>query len=135
MKNIYYSIWADLIVNIEKNTNHKKDWKLFSIIYMTLLNALNMGVVLMLLAYMFNFKVIWVSFSLFPGNLLNSFIAFIVQFATPFVLLNYGLIFHKRRYKTLVQKHSDRKGKLFALYLLGSIGLFIACVISNLLIC
>jgi hypothetical protein len=134
MKNIYYSIWVDAIVNIEKNPNHKKDWKFFSMVYMTLLNALNMGVVLMLLAYIFKFKVIWVSFTILPGTMLNSFAAFIVQFAIPLILLNYGLIFYKNRYRELIQRHSDRKGKLFALYLFSSIGLFITCVICYILL-
>ena len=130
MKNIYYSIWVDAIVNIEKNPKHKKDWKFFSMVYMTLLNALNFGVVLMLLAYIFNFKVIWVKFSILPGTMLNSFASFIIQFAIPFILLNYVLIFYRNKYKGLIQKYSDKKGKLFAAYLLSSIGLFIAFVIT-----
>ena len=130
MKNIYYSIWVDAIVNIEKNPKHKKDWKFFSMVYMTLLNALNLGVVLMLLAYIFKFEVIWVRFTILPGTMLNSFVAFIVQFAMPFILLNYVLIFYRNKYKGLIQRYSDKKGKLFAAYLLSSIGLFIACVIA-----
>lgn len=130
MRNIYYSIWVDAIVNIEKNPKHKKDWKFFSMVYMTLLNALNLGVILMLLAYIFNLKVIWVRFTILPGSMLNSFASFVIQFALPFVLLNYVLIFYKNRYKELIQKYSDKKGKLFAAYLLSSIGLFIASVIT-----
>ncbi len=130
MKNIYYSIWVDAIVNIEKNPKHKKDWKFFSMVYMTLLNALNLGVVLMLLAYIFKFEVIWVRFTILPGTMLNSFVAFIVQFVMPFILLNYVLVFYRNKYKGLIQRYSDKKGKLFAAYLLSSIGLFIACVIT-----
>ncbi len=88
MKNIYYSIWVDAIVNIEKNPKHKKDWKFFSMVYMTLLNALNLGVVLMLLAYIFKFEVIWVRFTILPGTMLNSFVAFIVQFGRGSYLLH-----------------------------------------------
>ena len=130
MKNIYYSIWVDAIVNIERNPKHKKDWKFFSMLYMTLLNALNLGVVLMLLSYFLNVKVILVRISMFSGELLNSFISFIIQFALPFIVLNYVLIFFRNRYKGLIKKYTDKKGKLFAIYLLSSIGVFIACVIS-----
>lgn len=129
MKNLYYSIWVDAIVNIEKNPKHRKDWKFFSMVYMTLLNALNLGAVLILIAYIFKFKVIWVRFSIFPGTMLNSFAAFIVQFAMPFILLNYFLIFYNKKYCELIKRYSDNKGKLFAAYLLSSIGLFIACII------
>lgn len=130
MKYIYYSIWVDAIVNIKKNPKHKKDWKFFSMVYMTLLNALNLGAVLMLLAYFLKVEVIWVRLTFLPGTMLNSFVAFMVQFAMPFILFNYVLIFHKNKYKGLIQRYSDKKGKLFAAYLLGSIGLFIACVIT-----
>jgi hypothetical protein len=130
MKNIYYSIWVDAIVNIEKNPKHRKDWKFFSMVYMTLLNALNLGVILMILAYIFDLKVIWVSFTILSGTILNSFASFIIQFAMPFILLNYVLIFYRNKYKGLIQRYSDMKGKLFAAYLLSSIGLFIACVIT-----
>ena len=130
MKNIYYSIWVDAIVNIKKNPKHKKDWKFFSMVYMTLLNALNLGVILMLLAYIFKLKVIWVKFTILPGIMLNSFAAFFIQFAIPFILLNYVLIFYRNKYEGLIQRYSDKRGKLFAAYLLSSIGLFIACVIT-----
>ncbi len=130
MRNIYYSIWVDAIVNIEKNSKHKKDWKFFSMLYMTLLNALNLGVVLMLLSYIFSLKVIWIRFTMLPGTMLNSFASFIIQFAMPFILINYALIFYRNRYKGLIQKYADKKGKLFATYLLSSIGLFTACVIT-----
>jgi vacuolar-type H+-ATPase subunit I/STV1 len=130
MKNFYYSIWVDTIINIKKNPKHKKDWKLLSMVYMTLLNSLNFGVVLMCLSYVFNFKVIWVRITIFPGSMLNSFASFIIQFAIPFIILNYVLIFYKNRYTGLIQNYSDKKGKLFAAYLLSSIGLFVACIIT-----
>jgi uncharacterized membrane protein len=130
MRNIYYSIWVDVIVNIEKNPKHKKDWKFFSMVYMTLLNALNLGVVLILLSYIFSLKIIWIRFTMLPGTMLNSFASFIIQFAMPFILINYALIFYRNRYEGLIQKYDDKKGKLFTTYLLSSIGLFTACVIT-----
>ncbi len=134
MKNFYYSIWVDLIVNIEKNPKHKKDWKFFSLVYMTLLNALNLGVVLVLLAYLFNIKVIWIRITLFPGTMINSFVSFLIQFALPFILLNYILIFSRNRYRRLIKNYKDKKGKLFAIYLLSSIGLFATFVICYMLL-
>jgi hypothetical protein len=128
MKNIYYLIWVDAIVNIEKNTNHKKDWKFFSMLYMTLLNSLNLGFVLILLAYIFKVRVIWVKSTIFEWEMLNSFFSFVIQFALPLILLNYFLIFYRDRYKRLIQIYPDKNGKLFAAYLLCSIFVFIMCV-------
>jgi hypothetical protein len=125
MKNIYYSIWVDAIVNIERNPKHRKDWKFFTMFYMTLLNALNFGVILMLLGYFLKINVIWIRIMIFPGTLLNSFVSFIIQFAFPFILLNYIMIFAGDRYNGLIKKYSDKKGKLFAAYLVSSIGAFI----------
>lgn len=133
MRNIYFAIWADAIINIRKNPNNKTDWKVLSILLMTIINTLNLAVVLMLLSYFFGVNVIWIKVTLFRLESMNSFISFIFQFALPFIVLNYFLIFFKGKYKLLIDEYPNRNGRLFAAYLLGSIGLFVVSVVSYML--
>lgn len=128
--NIYYSICVDAIVNIKKNPMHKKDWKFFSMFCMTLINTLNLGFVLMLVHFFFHVNIIWVRITIFPLASLNSLVSYTIQFASPFILLNYVLIFYRKRYKRLIIRYPDKEGKLFAAYLLISILLFVALIIS-----
>jgi len=51
-------------------------------------------------------KIPLLKIDIFPGNLLDSFVAFSIEFALPFGMLNYFLIFHKDRYKKIVEKIS-----------------------------
>ncbi len=34
MKGLYYKIWADLITGIQKNPEHKNDWRYYSMFLM-----------------------------------------------------------------------------------------------------
>lgn len=133
MKNIYYAIWTDAIISISRNQNNMTDWKPLSMFLMVMINTLNLAVVLIILSY-FNISVIWLKVSLFKLQSINSFISFVIQFALPFVALNYFLIYSRSRYKKLIEKYPDKNGRLFASYLLGSVGLFIICIITYMLI-
>jgi len=133
MKNIYKAIWVDGIVNIKKNPKHKNDWKFFSMVYMTLLNALNLAVLLIILSYYYDVKVLLVRITIFPGTMLNSFVSFLILFALPFGLINYFIIFYRNKYEKLIQVYSEKKGKLFASYLLGSIVLFVLSIVIYIL--
>jgi len=87
MKNIYYSIWVDTIVNIERNPSHKKDWKLFSMIYISILNSLNFWLLFLLSADILDIKMTLIRSTIFPGEMLNSFVSFFIQFCLPFILI------------------------------------------------
>lgn len=90
MKNIYYLIWVDGIVN--SNDYKKKDsgWKISLFIIITTCNALNLWAILLWLKF-FDIYSFIIKIDFFPGTILNSAAGFIVQFASPFILLNYFL--------------------------------------------
>lgn len=133
MRNLYYNIWVDAIVNIKKNPQRKNDWKFYSMFFMTILTSLNLGTVLMWigsLGYntkMFRINLFHIDF--FPGTMLDSFAMYLIQFGAPCFLLNYFFVFYKDKYKKLIEEHTDRKGKLFLIYLFGTIGVFIIPVL------
>lgn len=124
MRNLYYNIWVDAIVNIKKNPQHKHDWKFYSMFFMTILTSLNFITVLMWLGFL-GLKTTSLKINVFSGTILDSFAIYLIQFALPCFLLNYFFIFYKDKYKRLIEEHEDRKGKLFLIYLFGTIGVFI----------
>jgi hypothetical protein len=129
MKNYFYLYWVDAIVSIKKNSPERRDWKYSLFIYTTTCNALNLWVVLLWLKF---FKIISfkVEINFFPGTILNSAGGFIVYFATPFILINYFLIFYRDRYKKLIEIYPHGNGKFAMGYIFISV---ILGVISMLL--
>jgi hypothetical protein len=128
MRNLYYNIWVDTIVNIKKNPQRKSDWKFYSMFFMTILTSLNLITVLMWLGFL-GLKTNFLKINVFPGTMLDSFAMYLIQFGLPCFLLNYFFVFYKDKYKKLIEEHTDRKGKLFLIYLFGTIGVFIIPVL------
>lgn len=119
MRNVYYLIWVDGIVN--SNDYKKKDsaWKISLFIIMTTCTALNLWAVLLWLKFFEIYSFI-IKIDIFPSTILNSAAGFIVQFASPFILLNYFSIFHNDRYEKLIEKYPHKNGKLAMIYTMCS---------------
>lgn len=119
MRNVYYLIWVDAIINFRKHNPSRIDWKISLFIIQTTCNALNLWVILLWLKffeiYSFTFET-----GIIPGTILNSAAGFIVQFASPFILLNYFLVFHNDRYKKLILRYQHKNGKLAMIYTIFS---------------
>jgi len=128
MKNLYYRIWVDLIVGIQKNPEHRNDWRYFSMLLMTTLISLNLLTVAVLLG-IFKVKVFLITMEVLPGTILNSFVSGLIQFVLPSFILNYFLVLHKEKFKKLITKYEDRHGKIFLPYLFISVGVFIIPVL------
>jgi len=101
MRNLYYLYWVDAIVGYRKNIPNSIDWKFTVFTISTVCNALNLFVILLWLKFfnIFSFKF---EINIFPGTMLNSATKFIILFASPFIILNYFLVFYKDRYKKLI---------------------------------
>ncbi|MGV8095646.1 MAG: hypothetical protein AB2L24_27670 [Mangrovibacterium sp.] len=119
MKNIFYLIWVDAIVGFRNHNPTRTDWKIALFIIQTTCNALNLWTILLWLKYFEIFSFI-IKIDIFPGTILNSAAGFIVQFASPFILLNYFLIFYNDRYEKLIEKYPHKKGKLAMIYTICS---------------
>jgi hypothetical protein len=126
MRKFFYLLWVDFITSIRLNHPEKKDWKFSLFLLMTTCNALNVYTICLLLKY-FGIIPRLVEIDLFPGTIINNAVGFFIQFGTPFILLNYFLIFYKEKYITLIKKFPDKKGKLALTYVLCSawIGFFV----------
>jgi len=120
MKNIYYLIWVDGIVNSKDYKRKDPAWKFTLFIIITTCNALNLWAILLWLK-LFEIFSFLIKIDMFPGTLLNGAAGFIVQFASPFILLNYFLIFYNDRYEKLIKKYSHKNGKLAMIYTMCSV--------------
>jgi hypothetical protein len=128
MKNIYYLIWVDIITSARKHHPERTDWKYSLFVLITMCNALNLFTIDALLN-LFGIETFLIKIDIFPLPMLNSFAAFVIQYASIFILLNYFLIFRKERYKSLIEKYPHKKGKPALIYTLCSIWIGFASMI------
>lgn len=122
MKNLYYSLWVDAISKIRKNNPEKKNWKIAIYVAYSWINAINFWVIMIWLKHFNILSIPLLEIDIFPGEILDSFFGFAVEFAAPFFLLNYFLIFHKNRYEQLIEKYQVPKAKYALIYLFTVLG-------------
>ena len=133
MRNIYYLYWVDAIVGFKKNNPTRTDWKFKVFTISTTCNALNLWAILLWMKF-FNVFSFSMEINIFSWSMLNGATIFIIYFASPFILLNYFLVFYNDRYKRLIEKYSNRNGKRAMIYIICSalIG-FISMILYGLL--
>lgn len=133
MSNIYYQIWVDGILNSKDYKRKDPSWKITLFFIITLSNSLNLVTVYLWLRFigLINYLIdVEISTNYYINNTVN----FALQFATPFILLNYFLIFYNNRYERLIKRIPHKKGKLALFYVLFSgLAWFISMILySNL---
>jgi hypothetical protein len=116
MNNIYYMIWADAILSFRKHHPSRKDWKSALLIYITWIHSLNWWIILIWLKYFNILTIPLITINLFPGRMLDSFLAFAIEFALPFGIINYLLIFYKNRYTKITKKYEIMKVRYAPIY-------------------
>jgi hypothetical protein len=133
MKNIYYLIWVDFITSAKRHHPERADWKFSLYVLVTMCNALNIYAVYIWFMYFFKMSYL-IRLNIFPGTILNDAFSFLIQFAAPFILINYLLIFYKDKYKKLLKKYPSKNGRLALIYSLCSIWIgFISIILYSLL--
>jgi hypothetical protein len=125
--NIYYEIWVDFIQSFRKH-HPREDWKMRLFTLVTFLNALNFWSVISILR-IFKVSTFLDKISTVQGSKIYLASIFFIQYAFIFVLINYFLIFYKKRYEKLLKKYSPRNGRLALSYAFLSLGVAfgIAC--------
>ncbi len=116
MNNIYYMIWANAILSFKKNNPDRKDWKLVLFFYITWMHALNFWIVFIWLKFFNILSIPLISIDIFPGKLINDFFAFTIEFALPFGIINYFLIFYNNNYDRILQKYNNMKIRYALIY-------------------
>jgi hypothetical protein len=134
MNNLYYMVWADAIQSFRKHHPNKTNWKSTLFIFLTWMHALNAWMLVLWLKYFDVFNIPKFSVDIFPGKLLDSFTVFVIEFALPFAILNYFLIFHKNRYEKITNKYKDVKKRYAQIYSYSMIfGAFISAILYGIL--
>ena len=129
MKNLYYKIWVDAIVYERTKHGHLRNWKPYTLIPISVLQGVNLLTVFFWLSTI-NVKIdIFVDLNIFPGKMIDVFLSGFLTLFLPFILLNYALIFRGKKYDTLIEKYGYRNGKLYLLYFLTTVGVFILPII------
>jgi hypothetical protein len=129
MGNLYYKIWVDAIVYEKTKHGHLRNWKPYTLIPISVLQGVNLLTIFFWLST-FNLKIdIFLDFDLFPGILIDGFLSGFVTLFLPFILLNWLLIFRGKKFESLIKKYEYKKGKLYLIYFLTSIVVFILPII------
>jgi len=63
----------------------------------------------------------------------NTGVSVLITYFLPFVILNYLLVFYNNRYNQIAKTYGDRKGKLYRLYALISLGIIVVPLLFKLI--
>ena len=123
MRNIYYAWWADSIIRIRYYNPKMKNWKGRVFELNTILNASNYWVILVWLKYLNILDIPILNIDIFPGTVIDKVVSSIINFGTPFIILNYFLVFYKHRYKKIIEQFQDKKLNIAFPYAIISVAL------------
>ena len=71
---------------------------------------------------------------IFPGDMIDGFLTFAIEFASPFIILNYFLIFRNNRYEKIIAKYKGVKIRYGAIYSITMIlGSFLSAILYGIL--
>jgi hypothetical protein len=139
--NIYYKIWVDCILRLRSQKQNKNTWMEKSMFLMTTAMTFNFMLFMAIFErhilgfpfYEFNI----VSPNVIPIEGANDFLNTLVLFVLPCFVVNYLLIFlRKKKLKKLIRKYKypNYKGKLFVTYFLISGFLPLVLIFGNIII-
>lgn len=124
MMKIYYKIWVDCILKAQSKPENLNNWKVFTMVFMSISMALNLVFLLFVFSDLgITEKIFIIPIDIFTGTKIDAFFSFFISYLLPFLTLNYFLIFYKEKYNQLVSKYKYHNGKLFVAYFLSSIGI------------
>lgn len=133
MLNLYYRIWADAILFEKLKRGKDINWKTITLIAISLLQGLNLLVLLFLLRWLSHGRMpILLPMGIFNMSILNSACAIVLIFFVPFVILNYLLVYYNNKYLEIINKYPYRNGKLYRNYFLWSLGIIIIPIVFKL---
>ncbi len=118
---LYYSIWVDCIQRIRAQPEHRKNWHLLSMIFMTVPMSFDLFFIMTVLQdYIIDYNFYELNIVFLPDGI-NEVLSFVILFIAPWVVINYFLIFMNHKYEKLIEKYSYRNGTLFITFLAFSI--------------
>jgi hypothetical protein len=130
MLRLYYRTWVDAIVVEKSKKTQKRNWKLYTIIPMSLLQGVNLFTIFYWMKIIVNKNLPLVfGVDIFNAKLINTFFSVVITLFIPFVILNYLLIFSNDQYEDLITRYGSQSQKLYKKYTLYTLGIAIIPVI------
>lgn len=114
--NVYYLFWVDAIVRFRRHHPNEKDWRSRLLVFNSFIHGLNLWIFYIWLRYFDVLKSSFVQIDLFPGTMVDDFLSFFIQFALPCLAINYFLIFHKHRYRRILERYKESKKHIALVY-------------------
>ena len=126
MTNIYYKIWVDAITYEKTKHGHIRNWKVYTLIPISVIQGVNFLVICMIIGFLTgSFPNIFIEIDVFPGKMLDSFFSGIITLVLPFIIINYALIFYRKKYDALLAKYQYHNGRIYLAYFIVSMSLFL----------
>jgi hypothetical protein len=130
MLSLYYRIWVDAIMLAQKKTGKAGNWKLLTIIPMSMVQGINLLAIFMLIRILsHNETLALFPVHIFSTNPINTFCSVLITYFIPFMILNYLLIFSNNQYDNLMKEYKGQDGKLYLRYIYISMGIIIVPVV------
>jgi hypothetical protein len=127
---LYYKIWVDAIITERAKKLEGKNWKLYTIIPISLLQGTNLFTFFYWMKTIVNRNLpLFFGVDIFNARLINDFISIVLTLFIPFIILNYLLIFNNDRYEELIAKYKSKREKFYKKYTLVTLGLLIVPII------
>lgn len=116
---LYYSIWADIIVRYRKQHPDNSDWQIryILLVYISTANSWSIWILLSIIELFGLMKIHWLKFNILPTERLNSGVSYFIMFVLPCILINYFLIFRRKRYMKIIEIYATTKGNYGDIYI------------------
>jgi len=124
MLSVYYKIWVDAIKVTQSSKSEGKNWKLFTIIPISILQGINLATILLWIHALNRRFTVLLPLRVINLNPVNTSISLFLTFFLPFVILNYLLIFYGERYNMLAKIYRPLNGKRYFWYIAITLGMF-----------
>lgn len=121
MLGVYYKIWVDCILRAQQDPANKKSWPLVTMLAMTMAMSANFVLLMTILEKFFIKKYFYKIDSHLIPTRMNNLISYIFLFILPCFIINYFLVFYRKRYNKLIKKYNFYKGRLFISYFVFSL--------------
>lgn len=129
---LYYTMWVDTIIKFKSVPINKDDWKSKSMMLVSAAMGIQFILVLFALSSMGLpiYKYYNINLDIFPGERLDGMLNGTILFFLPFFILNYFLIFFKKKHINLIKNYEYKNGKYYFIYVLGTffIGLILTII-------
>ena len=134
MFNWYYKVWAEVINSERAENPERKNWKIYTLIPVSILQAINLFTFLYWLNVIFKGHLpLFAPVHFFNAFAINSGISIIITYFIPFLLLNYLLIFSYDQYITITERYKDGTIKVYKQYAIWTIGLCFIPLLAKIL--